>query len=93
MVVLLRQQILQGAHLAHQGKEVGVIEKEHMQAHLDMVAFGVFPAAHLAAHERPGLIKIHLMAGVHQIHGGGQSSQTGADDGDSHPCAPMQVPL
>ena len=64
-----------------------------MQAHLNMVAFRVFPAAHLAAHERPGLIKIDLVASIDQLHGGGQTRQTGAHDGDSHPCAPIQIRL
>ena len=68
MGVVLGQQVVDRPHLAHQGEEVGVVEKEHMQPHLNVVAALINPAAHLAAQKRPGLVEIHLVAGIHQIH-------------------------
>ena len=74
--VVFREQVVDRTHFAQQGKEVGVVEKEHMQPHLDVIAALIDPAAHLAAHKWPGFVEIHLMAGIHQIHGRGQTSQT-----------------
>ena len=68
MGVVLGQQVVDRPHLAHQGEEVGVVEKEHMQPHLNVVAALIHPAAHLAAQKGPGLVEIHLVAGIHQIH-------------------------
>ena len=74
--VVLGEEVVDRPHLAQQGEEVGVVEEEHMQPHLDVVAALIHPAAHLAAHERPGFVEIHLMAGIHEIHGRGQTRQT-----------------
>ena len=76
MGVLLRQQILEGTHLAHQRKEIGVVEEEHMQPHLNVVAAVIHPAAYLAAHERTSLIEIDLMTGIDQIHSSGEAGET-----------------
>ncbi len=55
-----------------------------MQPHFDVVAALVHPAAHLAAHERSGLVEVHLMAGLHKIHRSGQARETGTDYRDLH---------
>ena len=82
--VLLGQQVFKGTHLPHQGEEIGVIEKEHVQPHFDVVAAVINPAAHLAAHERASLIEIHLMPGIHQVHRSGEARETGTDNRDPH---------
>ena len=87
--VLLGEQVVDRAHLAQQGEEVGVIEEEDMQPHLDVVALAIHPAAHLAAHERAGLVEVHAVARVHQIHSSRQTRQTGTHDGDAHLHTPV----
>ena len=84
MGVILGQKIVKRPHLLHQGKEVGVIEEEDVQPHLNVIAVWVFPTADLAAHERTGLVEIDLVASIHQIHSSGQAGQTRTDDRDPH---------
>ena len=91
--VVFGQQVVEGAHLAQQGKQVGVVEEEDMQPHLDVVAALIDPAAHLAAHERPGLVQVHLVAGIDQINRRRQTGQTRTHDGDPHPCTPLVARL
>lgn len=88
MGVGLGQQVFKGPHLAQQGEQVGVVEEEHMQPHLDVVAVPIHPAANLAAHEGACLVEIHLVAGLHQIHRRRQTGQSRTHDGDAHPAAP-----
>ena len=84
MGVLLGQQILKRTHFPHQREEIGVVEEEHMQPHFDVVAAVIHPAAHLAAHERTGLVEVHLMASIHQVHRSGEARETGTDNRDPH---------
>ena len=86
--MILGEQIVDRSHLAHQSEQVGVVEKEDMQPHFDVIAAVVHPAAHLAAHEGTGFVEIHLVAGIHQIHSRGQSSQTRTHDRDPHRLLP-----
>ena len=92
MGVVFGQQVLERPHLAHQGKEVGVVEEEHVQPHLDVVAAPIHPTPHLAAQEGPGLVEVHLVAGIHQIHRGRQPGQSRTHDGDLHPSASTKRP-
>ena len=91
MGVVFGEEIAECSHLGHQGKEVGVVEEEDMQPHLNVVALGVFPTAHLAAHEGARLIEIHLVAGINQINRRRQPSQTRTHDGDPHAPSPQTV--
>ena len=84
MRVILRQQVLKGAHFAHQGKEIGVIEEEDMQPHFDVVAAFIHPAADLAAPERTRLVEVHGMACIDQVHRSGEAGETGTDNRDPH---------
>ena len=88
MGVILREQVVDRSHLAHQGEQVGVVEEEDMQSHLDVIASVIHPAADLAAHEGTCFVKIDLVAGIHQIHSRGQSSQTRTHDRDLHRLLP-----
>ena len=82
--VVLGEEVVDGPDLGHQGKEVGVVVEKDMQSHLDVIAIRVLPAAHLAAHERPGLIEIDLVTGIHQIHRRRKAGQPRSNDGDLH---------
>ena len=84
MGVVLGEKVLEGTHPAHQRKKIGVIEKENVQPHFDVIAVGVHPATHLAAHEGAGLIEVHCVTGVDEIHRSGQGGQTGSNDRDPH---------
>lgn len=59
-VVLEAQALLEGAHALHDAEQVVVAPEEHVQAHLDVVAVLVNPRPHLAAHEAPRLVDLHL---------------------------------
>lgn len=54
----------------------------HNHAHLDVVAVLVLERRDLAAHPLAALIDVHLIALVQQLHGGGQTGQAAAHDGD-----------
>ena len=84
MGVVLRQEIFESPHLLHQGEEVGIVEEEDVKAHFDVVAIGVFPTAHLAAHEWACLVEVHLMARIDKIYRCGKASETGTDNRDPH---------
>jgi hypothetical protein len=86
--VILGKQVVDRPHFAHQGEEVGVVEEEDVQPHLDVVAIGILPAADLAPKERTGLIEIDLMTGVHEVHRCSQTGQPRTDNGDPHPFTP-----
>ena len=82
--VILGEQVFKSPHFFHQRKKIGVVEKENVQPHLDVVAIRIHPAADLAAHEGAGLIKVDLMASIHQIHCSGKAGQTGTDNRNPH---------
>ena len=84
MGVVLWQQIVNGTHLAHQRKKIGVIEKENMQPHFDMVAIWIFPTTNLATNERPSFVEIHGMTGINEINSCSQSGKPSAHNGDPH---------
>ena len=71
MRVIFWQKIINRTHLAHQRKEVRVIEKEHMQSHLDVIVVFVHPAPDFASHERTRFIQIDFVTCIHQVDGGG----------------------
>jgi hypothetical protein len=84
MGVIFWQKIFEGPNLLHQGEEIGVVEEEDVEPHFDVVAIGVFPAAHLAAHEWACLVEVHLMARIDKIYRSGKASETGTDNRDPH---------
>ncbi len=90
--VVLGEQVFKGPHLAHQRKQVGVVEEEDMQPHLNVVAPFIHPAAHLAAHEGTGLIEINAVTGIHQIHRCRETGQSCPDDGNPHLQHPVTAP-
>ena len=82
--VLLGQKVLERSHLAHESEEVGVIEEENVQPHLDVVTALIHPTAHLAAHEGTGFVEIYLMARIHEVHCSGEAGEAGTNDRDPH---------
>ena len=54
--------MLECACFFHQGKQVVIAAKKHMQAHLDMVAVFVQPTADFAAHKGAGFKKFYFIA-------------------------------
>ena len=84
MGVIFWKQVFKGPHLLHQGEKIGVIEKEDVQPHLDVVAIRIFPAAHLASHEGAGFVEVDLVASIHKIHCSGQAGQAGTDNRNPH---------
>ena len=91
MRVLLGQQVLERPDFAHQGEEVGVVEEEDVQPHLDVVTAVIHPAAHLAAHEGPGFVEINGVTGINQIHRRRETGEPGTDNRDPHlRCATAQ---
>ena len=84
MGVLLGQQVFKRTDLAHQGKEVGVVEEKDMQPHLDVVAAVIHPAANLAAPERTRFVEVNGMACIDQIHRSREAGETGTDNRDPH---------
>ena len=55
-----------------------------MQAHLNVVALPVFPAAHLATHKGTAVVEIHLVAGIAEIHRRGKPRQSCPHDRNPH---------
>ena len=85
MGMLLGQQVVQGAHLGHEGKQVGVVVEEDVETHLDVVALAVHPTARLAPHKGAPFIKVHLVPGIRQLHRRRQPRQPRANNCNPHP--------
>ena len=49
MGVIFWEQVLDSTYFAHKCKEIGVIEEDDMEAHLDVIAFWIFPAGNSIA--------------------------------------------
>ena len=78
--VLLQPQQVIRARALHDAKKVVVAAEEDVQAHLDVVAVLVQPAAHLATHKGSQLEYFHVVARVSKVHGRDHAGQTRAND-------------
>lgn len=59
--VVLQQQILQGAHLAHEAEEIVVTAEEYVKTHLNVVVILIDERSHFAPHKWSLLVDIHLI--------------------------------
>ena len=71
MRVIFWQEIINRTHLAHQRKQICVIEKEYVQSHFDVIVVFVNPAPDLASHEWTRFIQIDFVTCIHEVDGSG----------------------
>ena len=79
-VLLEAERAVEGAHALEDAEEVVVAAEKDVEAHLDVVAVLIHPAAHFATDEVACLEQLDLVAGIRKIHRGHHPCQARSDD-------------